>query len=129
MAQNNKPQGTVEPEGKQNGHSGWASRFVSHAVTVALAGTVAWAVTTYIDWRKANTEEQKLTLELERDKVAILTFVKERDTELALILIDYYDEKFGRQDLVYGNFLKAVADYISSAPGLIASPTPARSTT
>ena len=110
------------------------SRIAAHAVTLALATVIAWFISSYFEYSKIRVEIGRYLLEMEKDKVAIINLVRERETPLALALIDYYQFKFGKdsegsEDAAYTKFLKAIADHISSAPGKISKPDPAASMT
>jgi hypothetical protein len=92
-------------------------RFVTHAVTAVLGGVVAWLVSVYF-------EEKHIALEMEKDKVEIIRLVKDQDTPLALILIQYFDETFGAGDANYRKFLTTVSNYISTAPSKLTKEQP-----
>jgi hypothetical protein len=47
------------------------SRLVTHAVTIAVSGVVAWATSVYFEGRRAANEEQRIALELGKDKIEI----------------------------------------------------------
>jgi hypothetical protein len=105
------------------GGSGRLSRFVANGVTIALSGVFAWLVSSYFEYKRSVVDEGKYLLELEKDKVEIINLVKDRDTALALALIDYYRETFGKTDNAYTGFLKAIESWISTAPGQITKQT------
>ena len=51
---------------------------------IAVSGVVAWATSVYFESRRAANEEQRIALELGKDKIEIINLVKEQDTPLAL---------------------------------------------
>jgi len=108
---------------ENGGGSGRLSHFVTHGVTIALSGVVAWLVSSYFEYKRSVVDEGKYVLELEKDKVEIINLVRDRDTALALALIDYYRQKFGQEDNAYTGLLKAIESWISTAPGQITKQT------
>lgn len=97
------------------------STVLTHSVTVAIRGLVAWGVTTLIAWKEASTDQDRYELEAGRDKVAIIELVKEREPTLALALLDYYDARFGKTDAAFKEFLEAISAYIDSSAGSISN--------
>jgi hypothetical protein len=110
--------GALMADSNSNVQSSKATRFVTHAATVALSGLVAWGTTVYLEYKKSEVEQGRYSLELEKDKVEIIDLVKGRETPLALALVDYYQVRFGG-DSAYARFLEAIGAYINTAPGRI----------
>jgi hypothetical protein len=107
---------------------GFFSRFATHAITLALSGVVAWLTSVYFENKKAAVDEQRFARDLGKDKIEIINLVKDRDTPLALALIEYFRIKFAASDPDYDKFLEAISGYIGSAPGKITKEQPPSAT-
>ena len=98
---------------------GLITRFVTHGPTIAISGVVAWLVSVYFESENARISQSHYVLELEKDKVQIISLVKDQETTLALALIDYYQTRFGNKDTAYTTLLESISAYIDTAQGKI----------
>src|ERR1700674_3819305 len=111
---------TIESEPSK----GLPSRFVTHALTIAISGLVAWATSFIFEWQKDKRDEGRYVLERDKAKLEIVDLFKDKQPTLALALIDYYRDKFAKEDTSYASLLIAIETVISTVQVQIALPQP-----
>lgn len=99
-------------------------RFLGSAATVAVSGVVAWGVSVYHTNVELGIANEQVQLEKDKDKIAIVNLIVDKETTLAQALIDYYEAKFADKDQDYATLLKAISNHLDTASGLISNSDP-----